>query len=97
MTSSVPPLAVPAEPVEPEAESEEIPVERVTVQVGSLPPGVIGHLVQKAIELWLFPSNPHLIPLLEMAARNEGLVQISLRGVAVQPGAFESPGSSPTS
>ncbi len=77
------PLAVPAELAETETESMEIPVERATNPVGSLPAGAIGQMVHKAIELWLFPLDPRLVPFLEMTARNEGLAQTSLRSKAV--------------
>ncbi len=78
------PLMVPAKPVEEEPEFSEIPVERVTATVGSLPSGVIGTMVHKAIQLWLFPEDPKLIPMLETAALNTGLAQKSQRTVAVQ-------------
>ena len=77
------PLVVPAEQVETEEEIMGIPVERVTVPAGSIPAGVIGQLVHKAIELWLLPEDPRLIPMLETAALNAGLAQKSQRSAAV--------------
>ena len=38
-----------------------------------MPAGVIGLMVHKAIELWCFPDDLRLIPLLESAALNAGL------------------------
>ena len=77
------PLMVPSEPAESEVESMEIPVERRTNPDGSLPAGVIGQMVHKAVELWLFPEDPRLIPMLETAALNAGLAQKSQCSLAV--------------
>ncbi len=78
------PLTHPAEPVESEEEAREKVVERAALPGGSLPPGAIGHMVHKAIELWLFPDNPRLIPLLETAALQAGLAQKTQRDHAVR-------------
>jgi ATP-dependent helicase/nuclease subunit A len=49
-----------------------------------IPPGVTGHMAHKALELWLFPGNPRLQPMLEAAALNEGLAMASQRRAAVR-------------
>jgi hypothetical protein len=77
------PLVVPSEPAESVVESMEMLVERRTIPDGSLPAGVIGQMVHKAIELWLFPEDPRLIPMLETAALNAGLAQKTQCSLAV--------------
>ncbi len=58
-------------------ESEENEAERsgrrVTGRLATISPNVIGTMVHKAIELWLFPGDPRLIPLLKNAALDAGL------------------------
>jgi len=49
-----------------------------------VPAGVIGIMVHKAIELWCFPEDPNLIPLLESAALNAGLASEEQRVEAVR-------------
>lgn len=67
-----------------EDEPEEIHAWRATGSAETIPPGVIGQMVHKAIELWLFPDSPQLIPLLETAALNAGLAHPDQRTSAVQ-------------
>jgi ATP-dependent exoDNAse (exonuclease V) beta subunit len=68
-------------------ESEDEPREkndwRATGSKESIPPGVVGHMVHKAIELWMFPGNPRLTPLLESAVLDAGLAQPSQRVTAI--------------
>ena len=73
-------------PVNPEDAGEE-PLEtrdwRVTGTLTLIPPGVVGSMVHKAIELWLFPGDPHLLPLLETAALDAGMAVKVHRDAAV--------------
>jgi ATP-dependent helicase/nuclease subunit A len=64
--------------------SNDIPNYRVTGSIKGIPAKVIGNMVHKAIELWLFPDDPRLMPLLETAAQNAGIVQPAQRAVAIQ-------------
>ena len=81
------PLYAPlVKPVIPLAVEGEVPDERVwrsTGTVAVIPPGVIGHMVHKAIELWLFPGNPKLQQLLDASALEQGLAQSGQRIRAV--------------
>ena len=52
----------------------------VTGEPGRLNSIKVGTMVHKAIELWLFPGDPRLIPLLEITALNEGLADSNVRG-----------------
>jgi hypothetical protein len=56
---------------------------RSTGTAAGIPPGVIGHMVHKAIELWLFPDNPRLQRLLQASALDYGLAQPDQRTAAV--------------
>jgi ATP-dependent helicase/nuclease subunit A len=49
-----------------------------------VPAGVIGLMVHKAIELWCFPEDPNLIPLLESTALNAGLASEEQRVEAIR-------------
>lgn len=79
-----PSLQAPAATILSEDEPEEIHAWRATGSAETIPPGVVGQMVHKAIELWLFPDSPQLLPLLEAAALNAGLAQIDQRTTAVQ-------------
>jgi len=57
---------------------------RATGPSGYVPASVTGKMVHKAIELWLFPGDARLIPLLETAALNAGLAGAGQRGAAVR-------------
>ena len=83
-SNSVPIYAPLLEPMPPEDQPEDILPWRVTGSIAAIPAGVIGQMVHKAIELWLFPDNPNLIPLLETAAQNAGLAQLSQQTAAVR-------------
>ena len=78
------PLLEPITPIITEDESIDVHPWRATGSVEVVPPGVIGQMVHKAIELWLFPDDPQLIPLLETAAQSAGLAQLSQRTVAIR-------------
>ncbi|MHC1740619.1 MAG: UvrD-helicase domain-containing protein [Anaerolineaceae bacterium] len=56
---------------------------RVTGQLALIPSGAVGTMVHKAIELWLFPCDLSLIPLLETTALDEGLVVKVHRDAAI--------------
>jgi ATP-dependent helicase/nuclease subunit A len=77
------PLYAPQIPLEEET-LEERRDWRATSQTADVPPGVVGQMVHKAIELWLFPGNVRLTPMLETAALNAGLVQPEQRQAAVR-------------
>jgi ATP-dependent helicase/nuclease subunit A len=76
-----PPLELPPEP---ETDAIETGVRRAPVAVGAMSPVLIGKLVHKAIELWLFPGDPRLTPLLETTALNSNLAQKTQVPAAVQ-------------
>ena len=77
-------LLEPAKPIIAEDEPSAVHPWRATGPAAAVPPGVIGSMVHKAIELWLFPDNPQLIPLLETAALNAGLAQSDQCSAAVR-------------
>ncbi len=64
-------------------EIEEVRTWRATGDRANIPPGVIGQMVHKAIELWLFPDNARLIPLLETVVLDAGLASSAQRVEAV--------------
>ena len=51
---------------------------------GVIPPRVVGKLVHRAIQRWLFPGEARLERLLESLALQAGLADTSLRGEAIQ-------------
>jgi ATP-dependent helicase/nuclease subunit A len=57
---------------------------RATGSDAHIPPGVIGQMVHKAIELWRFPEDARLIPVLETAALNAGLTSSEQQVKAVR-------------
>ncbi len=69
-----------------EITAEEMPQARdwrVTGKLTLIPPNVVGKMVHKAIELWLFPGDPRLLPLLETAALEVGLADKVHRETAI--------------
>ena len=78
------PLGEPQPVSEAHDEPDEIHSWRATGDNGHIPPGVIGQMVHKAIELWLFPDNARLIPLLETAVLNAGLANSTQRVEAIR-------------
>lgn len=67
-------------------EQEEVPARRdwrVTGKLTVIPPNVVGSMVHKAIELWLFPGDPRLESMLETAALDAGLADRSHRESAI--------------
>jgi ATP-dependent helicase/nuclease subunit A len=57
---------------------------RATGSIDHIPPGVIGQMVHKAIELWVFPGDSRLPSLLAAAALNAGLAEHMQRAAAVK-------------
>ena len=78
------PLYEEAEQINTEDESEGPSDWRATGASESIAPRVMGLMVHKALELWILPENPKLIPLLETAVLNAGLAVPSQRSKAVQ-------------
>lgn len=56
---------------------------RSTGTVSVIPPGVIGHMVHKAIELWMTPGDARLHQLLEASALDSGLALAEQRSATV--------------
>lgn len=77
------PLVDPALLLVAEDEPPEIHPWRVTRSGNLIPPGVLGKMVHKAIELWLFPDSPHFMPLMETAVFNAGLAENAQRATAM--------------
>lgn len=80
------PIYAPLTQIAPEIVIKEksiVPTWRTTGSITEVPPGVIGEMVHKALELWIFPSNPQLQQLLNAAALDAGLAQPSQRVAAV--------------
>lgn len=65
-------------------ELDEVQMWRATGSVQDIPPAVIGKMVHKAIELWRFPGNPQLEPLLQAEALSFGLAQVTQQVEAVR-------------
>jgi ATP-dependent exoDNAse (exonuclease V) beta subunit len=84
----LPPLYQPLIPFLLVSESHDEPDEshpwRATGNSTHIPPGVIGQLVHKAIEVWLFPEDARLIPLLETTVLNAGLSSAEQRVEAIR-------------
>ena len=78
------PLAEPLPALMEEDEPETLHIWRTTGTGTQVPPSVTGQMVHKAIELWLFPDDPRLIPMLEAAALNAGLASDEQRIEAVR-------------
>lgn len=78
------PLSEPITPIITKDESIDVHSWRATGFGEIVPPGVIGQMVHKAIELWLFPNNSQLISLLETAAQSAGLSQSNQRMAAIK-------------
>ncbi len=78
------PLVEPVPALIAEDEHEITRIWRATGTGKHVPAGVIGQMVHKAIERWLFPDDAHLIPMLESAALNAGLASTEQRIEAVR-------------
>ena len=79
------PLSEPGQ-TEPQEEIDrlvELQSWRVTQSDDRVPGHILGSMVHKAIQRWLFPGDPHLKDLLEMATFNAGLASEKLRHDAV--------------
>lgn len=77
------PLFVPALVSESEEETELLHPGRAAGNQ-SVPAGAIGQMVHKAIQLWLIPDDPRLIPMLEAAALQAGLADEMQRVDAIR-------------
>jgi ATP-dependent exoDNAse (exonuclease V) beta subunit len=77
------PLTLPAVEEVSADEAAELRKWRVTGKLSTSPPDVVGRMVHKAIELWLFPGDPRLLPLLESAALDAGLADKAQRVSAI--------------
>ena len=83
--SNLPPLYPPIEgfgQVEQEKKAdrlEDLQSWRATQSDGRVPGHVLGSLVHKALQRWLFPDDPRLISLLEMETFNAGFASEALR------------------
>jgi ATP-dependent helicase/nuclease subunit A len=71
-------------PLEEPEDAEELKPWRATGNETHVPPGVIGQMVHKAIQLWLFPGDARLVPLLETTVLNAGIAQPKQRLEAVR-------------
>ena len=81
----LPPLYLPLDGFEPDVSEEETREPwHVTGQQDSIPGKVLGKIVHKALQRWLFPGDPRLSALLEMEAFNAGLASEKLRRAAVE-------------
>jgi|CXWL01.1.fsa_nt_gi ATP-dependent helicase/nuclease subunit A len=78
------PLVEPKPAIVAEDKEETKRIWRATSTGKHVPTSVIGLMVHKAIELWCFPDDPRLIPLLESAALNAGLAGEEQRVEAVR-------------
>ncbi|MGC4098975.1 MAG: 3'-5' exonuclease [Nitrospira sp.] len=78
------PVIEPLPIIESYDEPEEKHLWRATGAGAHVPPGVIGKMVHKAIELWLFADNSRLIPFLETAVLSAGLASPEQRVEAIQ-------------
>lgn len=70
------------ESVDPGEPPEEFRNWRATGKLTVIPPNVVGKMVHKVIELWLFPGDSRLLPLLETSALDAGLADKVLREAA---------------
>jgi ATP-dependent helicase/nuclease subunit A len=77
------PLIEPAASLVAEDEAPEENDWRSTGTVAAIPPRVIGQMVHKALELWLFPGNPKLGQLLDASALEAGLAHPDQRAGAI--------------
>ena len=83
----VPIYAPLTEPIQPDVREDELPEVlpyRTTGPADSIPPAVIGKMVHKAIELWLFPEDFRLRPVLRATALTAGLAQPSRLEAAIR-------------
>jgi ATP-dependent helicase/nuclease subunit A len=77
------PLVEPAASLVAEDEAPEEKDWHSTRMVAAIPPGVIGHMVHKALELWIFPGDPKLQQLLDASALEAGLAHPDQRSEAI--------------
>ena len=68
------PLRVSEAPVNDQTEEKAARPHRASGSAGDVPAAVIGSMVHKALELWVFPGDPRLVPLLTISAQNAGIV-----------------------
>ena len=78
------PLNEPRTVVETNDEPEELRPWRATGEDAPVPAGVIGQMVHKAIELWLFPEDDKLVPTLQAQTLNAGLASEGQRAAAIR-------------
>jgi ATP-dependent helicase/nuclease subunit A len=78
------PLGEPQTVMETNDELGELRPWRATGESAYVPPGVIGQMVHKAIELWLFSDDAKLRPILETLTLNAGLASEKQRVAAVR-------------
>jgi len=73
-----------AEAEETDEEAEVLQPWRAAWQGSDVPGNVLGSMVHRAIQRWLFPGDPRLVPLLEAEAFNAGLAYEQQRENAVR-------------
>jgi ATP-dependent helicase/nuclease subunit A len=87
-TAANSPLYRPLVQARPVSETHDEPEEertwRATGTGAQVPPGVVGQLVHKAIERWVFPDDPRLVPLLERTILGLGISSEDQRVAAVK-------------
>ena len=64
-------------------EPDEVHPWRATGDKAHVPPGVIGQLVHRAIELWLFLGDARLIPFLQATVLHTGLASVAQQAAAI--------------
>jgi ATP-dependent exoDNAse (exonuclease V) beta subunit len=77
------PICQPQTLVESHDEPEEVHPWRATGESTHLPPRVIGQLVHRAIELWLFPGDARLLPFLQATVLHAGLASAAQQDAAI--------------
>ncbi|HPH95900.1 MAG TPA: UvrD-helicase domain-containing protein [Anaerolineaceae bacterium] len=82
------PLPGPVSHLVAEDEPETIHPWRVTGSSRPIPPGILGNMVHKALELWIFPDSPRFLSLMETSALNAGLTEKAQKDKAVQLAAW---------
>jgi hypothetical protein len=88
------PIIEPAEAIV-EEEEPDIPIWRATGQENQVLGQTIGKMVHKAIQRWRFPGDPGLMNLLDIVAREAGVVEESRRLYALQEAEPSYPVSAP--
>jgi ATP-dependent helicase/nuclease subunit A len=85
-TTSLPlfqPIGSPPTLSESHDEPDEVHPWRATGYEAHIPPSVIGQMVHRAIELWLFPEDSRLIPFLAATALHVGLSNAAQKAAAI--------------